>query len=360
MAGEARGCLEIDRNRERSTQGQWRQTSEAMGDIVSSAAQVTQHRDAQPAGRPRTEERRAPPLGETAGLLSSHLGLDMEHAGLVRARRFRETTLTLHHPAAGDWLWRSPTAERPKIVIAMSIDSELSYSSSASRLEAPAQNAAGVLFRGACAGRTTWNGTSRAVVLWSSVAWTGGVHADPVPLLASHLLTACRSFIVELMGESRGNSGLQSPTIERILGEMAVGITREHDVTTGETDAMSGSLVERSRAVILAQRSDPNFGIADIALALHVSARHLQRAFAAVDSTPFNELRSARVELAAQTLSDMTYRGFPVDSIAQRCGFPSAAALRRAFAAEQMPSPAALRRAAVPAQAIASTAPITR
>ncbi|MES2867648.1 MAG: helix-turn-helix domain-containing protein, partial [Actinomycetota bacterium] len=101
---------------------------------------------------------------------------------------------------------------------------------------------------------------------------------------------------------------------------------------------------ERARSVMLVHRENPDFSTTQLAAELHISARQLQRAFAAVGVTPGDLLRRMRVELAESMLRNPLYSGLTVDEVSRYSGFASALQLRRALRAEGAPSPTALRR----------------
>lgn len=94
---------------------------------------------------------------------------------------------------------------------------------------------------------------------------------------------------------------------------------------------------------MLLHREDPQFTIAELAAELHVSLRHLQRAFAKNGTTPGDALRRLRVEFAESLLRNPDYTVLTIEEIAAHSGFSSALQLRRALRAEGLPSPTMIR-----------------
>lgn len=110
-------------------------------------------------------------------------------------------------------------------------------------------------------------------------------------------------------------------------GDRAVSATRE------------SRAIDRARTLMVVRRGDPDFGIADVARELHMSTRQLQRVFSAEGSSPADELRRLRVELAQSLLADPDIAPLSVEDISVHAGFGTGAAMRRAFAALGLPAP---------------------
>jgi transcriptional regulator GlxA family with amidase domain len=102
--------------------------------------------------------------------------------------------------------------------------------------------------------------------------------------------------------------------------------------------------IDRARSLILLRRSEPDFGVAELAREMHMSTRHVQRVFALEHSSPADELRGMRLDLAQELLGDPAYDVLSISDVAGHAGFKTAAAMRRAFVSRELPLPGRTRR----------------
>ena len=91
-------------------------------------------------------------------------------------------------------------------------------------------------------------------------------------------------------------------------------------------------LLHRARKIIQDEAHSPALTVARLAEHVRISRAHLHRVFAADRSTPLSEIRAARLELARLYLSeDEKATDADLLDVAQRSGFPTVAAMRRAL-----------------------------
>lgn len=90
-------------------------------------------------------------------------------------------------------------------------------------------------------------------------------------------------------------------------------------------------LALRIREFILHNLTDPDLDPGRIAAAHHISVSYLHRVFRSQEHTVTRWLRDQRLEHARRDLTDPVRRGVPVQEIAARWGFRSAADFTRAF-----------------------------
>ncbi|OJU40409.1 MAG: hypothetical protein BGN97_11240 [Microbacterium sp. 69-10] len=171
-----------------------------------------------------------------------------------------------------------------------------------------------------------------------------GVRA-PGQIMASTPLTAgLRAFLTSLVTQQAEPTAYTDYLVERVVLEMAFGVLLE-SVPGNIAAAREDRMIDRARSLMLMRRAEPDFGIAELAAELHMSTRHVQRMFAAEHSTPADELRGMRIDLANELLGDPAYDPIGIAEIAVHAGFRTAAALRRAFASRGLPHPSRARQA---------------
>lgn len=166
----------------------------------------------------------------------------------------------------------------------------------------------------------------------------------PEQIIASTPLTAgLVAFVTSLLTQQQPPTLYTDYLVERIVIEMTFGVLLESVPRTivGARDARP---INRARTLMLLRRAEPEFGIAALAQELHMSTRHVQRVFAAEGSSPAEELRRMRLDLARELLGDPDYDPLSIGEVAAHAGFKTAAAMRRAFAARDMPLPGRSRR----------------
>ena len=108
-------------------------------------------------------------------------------------------------------------------------------------------------------------------------------------------------------------------------------------------DRGSRALALRAQRYARASISDPALNVESIARAQRVSARTLQRAFAAQGAGLMRWLRDERLELCAAVLAGRVHRNRSVAEIAASLGFRDTAAFCRSFKARFGCTPSAWR-----------------
>lgn len=105
------------------------------------------------------------------------------------------------------------------------------------------------------------------------------------------------------------------------------------------------SVLLRAQAHIRARLGDASLSPTSIAAAVHVSAKHLQRLFHADGQPLMRYVWQARLERAEHLLRTEGPHRLPVQEIAWRCGFSSAAHFSRAFRQYRGCAPSEVRSA---------------
>jgi AraC-like DNA-binding protein len=120
-------------------------------------------------------------------------------------------------------------------------------------------------------------------------------------------------------------------------------------------DCSSENVHSRSAALTLVrikdhiQRhlGDPNLGIGEIAAAMRLSPRSINRLFAAEGTSPMRYVWSCRLQRAHSILQDSTRNSVSIEEVSWRCGFSDAAHFSRSFKCRYGYSPRAFRQASV-------------
>ncbi|WP_424936254.1 MULTISPECIES: helix-turn-helix domain-containing protein [Bacteria] len=181
-------------------------------------------------------------------------------------------------------------------------------------------------------------------VPWSAlVEIEEGMRAPACIVPSTPLSAGLRSFLATLLVHPVAPTRYTDYLVERTLAEMAFG-TLVEAAAKGADGHRAPRPIDRARSLMLVRREDPGFNVAELAAEMHMSTRHLQRLFAEDGSSPADELRRSRVELAKELLNDPTYSPLSVEEIAVHSGFGTAAGLRRAFSAFGLPTPGKARR----------------
>lgn len=170
-----------------------------------------------------------------------------------------------------------------------------------------------------------------------------GVQAPGHTMQSTPLTAGLRAFLTSLLTQHSEPTLYTDYLIERVVVEMAFGVLLE-SVPKNVAGSRDGRMIDRARSLLLMRRAEPNFGVAELAAELHVSTRQVQRAFAAENSTPAEELRGMRIDLVNELLGDPAYEPLSIGEIAEHSGFKTAAALRRAFAGRELSLPARARQ----------------
>ncbi|MDX2376576.1 hypothetical protein M4I32_07160 [Microbacterium sp. LRZ72] len=124
---------------------------------------------------------------------------------------------------------------------------------------------------------------------------------------------------------------------EAALAALMAGMLRT-SVPADAAGEPAGALVRRARALIDERHTDPELTPESIARCLHVSLRHLQRAFAQHGATVSTELRTRRMRTAARLMSGGVSASWPRRRIAKEAGFGTPHRLRAALRVDAAPS----------------------
>ncbi|QZY53054.1 helix-turn-helix domain-containing protein [Leucobacter tenebrionis] len=133
--------------------------------------------------------------------------------------------------------------------------------------------------------------------------------------------------------------------IERLMQEMIQGLFAD---TTGAGPTPRGARdpYRRAMSVLEAQFTDGSLTSDDLAEAVNLSRRQLEREFAKHGTTIRREMRRLRIEHAHDMLRDPDYSALSISQIAIHVGFSGASSLARAFGEAGYDSPSRIRRAA--------------
>lgn len=270
----------------------------------------------------------------TSRLLETHLGLRSHSAGLVSARAFRSVLVTVHRPQEQRWTWRE-VAEDPHVAVLFATGENSDGSAPPVARFVPPQGES-----------IEWSRSSEVIAVWVPVDTLRELIHDtplrPLILQPTPMVLAFRAFTLAIARNAEDTTSISRYAIERLLAEMVFGALLE--VLAGDLpERGQAPLADRARSTMLLHREDPQFTIAELAGELHVSLRHLQRAFAKLGTTPGDALRRLRVELAESLLRNPDYEVLTIEEIAAHSGFTSGLQLRRALRAEGLPSPTKIR-----------------
>ncbi|SDZ43640.1 AraC family transcriptional regulator [Herbiconiux ginsengi] len=166
-------------------------------------------------------------------------------------------------------------------------------------------------------------------------------------LAGTVVLRATVRFLLDVTEGTSAGERPSMPALERLLREMIVAVLIDAQGTV-PAEAHWVGLFDRAAEHIAGHRTDQGLGTESLARALNVSARQLQRVFAAAGSTPQREIRRHRAALAVSLLGDPAFAALSIDQIAHQCGFRNAADMRRALAGHDLPSPRELRAGSTP------------
>ncbi|WP_280818906.1 helix-turn-helix domain-containing protein [Methylobacterium platani] len=112
-------------------------------------------------------------------------------------------------------------------------------------------------------------------------------------------------------------------------------------------DLQGNVTVQRAKAYVSANLSDPTLDPARIAAAVGVSLPHLQHLFHERGRDVPDWLRQRRLALAARRLTDPRYAHLSIAALAERCGFPSPTRFSRQFRGRFDVPPGEYRRASL-------------
>ncbi|WP_309127804.1 AraC family transcriptional regulator [Microbacterium sp.] len=262
------------------------------------------------------------------------------------ARRHRSILVTSHtFDGRADWMWNAQPEGGDAIAGLAFADAPLRVRRGADVVEIAVGEASFLHPHRAATIETVAPGTGMSVWLpWDSLqevengVQTPGHVMSPTPLTAG-----LKAFLTSLLTQQETPTLYTDYLVERVVVEMAFGVLLE-SVPKNVSGARDSRSIDRARSLMLLRRSDPDFGVAELAGELHISTRHVQRLFAAENSSPADELRGMRIELANELLGDPAYDPLTVAELALHAGFKTPAALRRAFASRDLSLPDRARR----------------
>lgn len=167
----------------------------------------------------------------------------------------------------------------------------------------------------------------------------------PVFAAGSALLAPVAAYFRALVGGEGAPDRVAKYAMSRLAEEMIGSLFLERNSLSAATGPVrvQAPLYHQALALIASRRSDPALTIPQMASELAVSVRHLQRAFQERGTSPTEEIRRLRVELAQSLLTDARFDVLSIEEIAQHAGFGSADDLRRAFRLQNVMPPSRLR-----------------
>ena len=279
------------------------------------------------------------------GAVMRLLGTGREH--LIVAQRFRSVLATQHAmDAATEWAW-SPQPEGDEIAVILTAEMPLTVLSADS---APRNVPPGTIcfLHPHKAVRVVAGAPGGVMCAW--VPWDAldeiesGVRTPSEVIPVSALGRGLQAFLTSLLTQASEATPYTEYLVERLLAEMVFGVLVEA-APRAAVEGRKESGIDRARSLMLVRRAESDFGVEALARDLHMSVRQVQRVFAAEGSAPADELRSLRVDLARELMSDSDYAPLGIEEIAEHSGFRGAAGLRRAFALAGLATPRAVRRA---------------
>jgi len=134
------------------------------------------------------------------------------------------------------------------------------------------------------------------------------------------------------LGRREAGDDLVEARIIEILTDLAARLAAQVvDIRLTSHDAAT---IERAQVLIAAHLSDPEFGVAELAALMRVSARHLSSLFARVNTTTSQAILNARLTLAKRLLLDPVNARRQISSVALACGFDDQSYFARCFRRE--------------------------
>lgn len=253
--------------------------------------------------------------------------------------RFGRVHVSLHRPEAGvAWEWSAQHADGDEVVAIVIGRAPLLVSENG---ETSSTRSDGLVFLHPHREVNVTAVNSGAVMcVW--VPWHVledhkiGLRSPSTIMASSALGRGLQAFLDSLLFTPAQRTTYTGFFVERCLTGMVSGVLME---SISQTSGPSSPLIERARVLMMLRRTDRRFGVAQLAIEMNTSPRHLQRIFAAEGSKPGDELRQIRVKLASRFLVRSEYSALRISEVAKRAGFRNEAALRRAFRASGLPSP---------------------
>lgn len=150
----------------------------------------------------------------------------------------------------------------------------------------------------------------------------------------SSVVELMRAFLDRVLTYGPTFSAVQARHIEAAATNLAAAVAEQGQDSSGQTttpDTQQDQLLAQVLDYIDAKLSDPGMTSAQVAAAHHISVRHLQRVFKAIDSTPSAWIRRCRLEACRRELRDPALRTLSIQEIGVRNGFLLASDFSRAF-----------------------------
>jgi AraC-like DNA-binding protein len=160
---------------------------------------------------------------------------------------------------------------------------------------------------------------------------------------------------VLVQGDDPGVPGTSARTLRTVLLDLVTAPASAPDAVgeqvldlvqtmrTGRGTSSGTAHVLSAKAYIASHLADPGLCVDVVARAVGVTPRHLNRAFAAEQTTVAQYILSRRLERAKAELATPAFEGFRVADIAFRWGFASQAHFSRLFRARFGCSPSQVR-----------------
>ncbi|GAA2332648.1 helix-turn-helix domain-containing protein [Streptomyces cuspidosporus] len=150
--------------------------------------------------------------------------------------------------------------------------------------------------------------------------------ADAFGELLAHFLTQVTNRARQYRTSDRAR--LSAILVDLLSGLLAHRLEAEHELPA---ESRRRALFLEGKSVIQQRLGDPALSTAEVAAALHISPRSLNRLFESNGLTVSDWIRRQRLEGARHDLSDPAQRGTAVCRISARWGFSHPAAFSRAF-----------------------------
>ncbi|MFJ2503693.1 hypothetical protein [Microbacterium sp. NPDC087592] len=157
---------------------------------------------------------------------------------------------------------------------------------------------------------------------------TSGPHST-----SSDYWPALASVLNQVFGSSAAVDDFGIGSVRTAVDSLLLASLKESSAISEQKRAMpERGLLHRARTIIRDEAHSPALTVARLAEHVRISRAHLHRVFAADQSTPLAEIRAARIELARLYLLELdTASDADLFDAAQRSGFPTVAAMRRAL-----------------------------
>lgn len=158
---------------------------------------------------------------------------------------------------------------------------------------------------------------------------------------------AIAGFGLALVNDAGTSATIRTPVanyaIDRFLQEMTAIVFVENRGATTVQRGPRRELYFEATALITELYADPELGPGDLAAALNVGVRTIQKAFQEAGSSISSEIRTQRARAARNLLSEPKYDVLSLGQIATHCGYRSMETLREALKSHYDITPRELR-----------------